>query len=191
MPTSDPTAFFSDVLSGPNLGINRWRLEFFEKWAAFEGCGAEWNPLATTWEGGEDPDDPWWNTFGENGQYHVRNYASRTAGLAATVGTLMLDYYIPVRATLATMEVTPRTWDAIRTWGTTGFVQALLDGWRPTADPIQPTLPMVIDAMNAAGIFDWQRGGYVTIEKTIQAAQLRENGILDRLDAIEAREGRS
>ena len=134
------------ILAG--LGLNRTpgRLLYLREWARFEGTGAAFNPLATTQPGGEAPADPYWNTFGDAGQYHVRNYATVEAGIAATITTLLNGRYNAVINSLAIERCDPAAITEIRTWGTTGFANTLEAGWKPapwtawqTAEPATPT----------------------------------------------------
>lgn len=119
------------ILAGLGLTVTMGRVAYLSEWARWEGTGARFNPLATTQPGGEDPADPYWNTFGAQGQYHVRNYASLERGIAATVDTLLNGYYNAVVNSLAIERCDPAAVQEIRTWGTTGFANTLAEGWKP------------------------------------------------------------
>ena len=60
-------------------------LRFIAAWTKAEGGSAKYNPTNTTlnWPGAT-----WYNTFGSQGQYHVKNYPGLEAGIMATVATL-------------------------------------------------------------------------------------------------------
>ncbi len=128
------------VITGLGLELTPWREEFFTEWARWEGTGAKHNPLATTQPGGEDPANPYWNTFGEEGQYHVRNYADEESGVAATVTTIRNGYYPHVLLTLQQQAVTNAEIVAaqIDKWGTTGFAVRLRAGWSPAGSTESP-----------------------------------------------------
>lgn len=146
--------YFSAVLTAMGLTPTEWRLAFFSQWARFEGTGAAWNPLATTQPGGEAPGNPYWNTFGDAGQYHVRNYASASDGVSATVATLQNGHYVDVlRAVEAESIADPiAVAGNIRTWGTTGFADRVEAGWVPSvkaAIPAAAPVPSLEERMAA------------------------------------------
>lgn len=120
------------------------------RWAPWEGTGAKFNPLATTQPGGEDPNDPYWNTFG-NG-YHVRNYATVDDGVEATYQTLVNGYYPNIEQAFKTGQI---NWSAmvpeIRKWGTSGLANAIESGQIPPAETVQGggSLPAIPSANNA------------------------------------------
>lgn len=137
------------------LDVTPWRLAFFEEWQRWEGTGAFFNPLATTQPGGEDSTSPYWNTFGPNGQYHVRNYASLDAGVAALAATIKNGYYPALVDALQRQVLDGPSQVAanIDTWGTSGFASALRAGWQPavTVTPETPggiTLGDVANSLN-------------------------------------------
>jgi hypothetical protein len=167
-----------------------WRQQFLTKWARCEGADAAWNPLCTTQPGGEDPANPYYNTFGTDGGTHVMNYSSLASGVAATVITLRNGRYPAILQTLATETIAPGTADQIRTWGTSPFAQELDAGWTPAPTPAARDLAAVIAALDAVGIWEWAAGGFSPLLETIRAAQARENAMLDRLAALETNTGR-
>lgn len=127
-------AFWHELLTiDLELDPDPWRIAFLEEWARWENTGARFNPLATTQPGHEDPNNPYWNTFGDNGQYHVRNYATFSAGITATGKTLLNGLYQPI------IDALYRHWihdaselaAALRTWGTKGFADIIEQGWHP------------------------------------------------------------
>ena len=132
-------AFFTDLCDQLALSPTPWRLTFLTEWALWENTGAGYNPLATTMPGGEDALNPWWNTFGDANQYHVRNYASGAKGVFATAKTLRLGYYDTIREALEneTISDRPGIAAALRTWGTIGFANEVANGWAPqdSTDP--------------------------------------------------------
>lgn len=129
--------FWGELCNVARLGsLTGWRREWFDEWARCEGSEAQHNPLATTEPGREDPANPWFNTFGHLGQYHVRNYVSLEAGAQQTAKTLTNGYYPNVVRALATERVEP--WyrraiaEQLRTWGSRIFADEIEDdGWEP------------------------------------------------------------
>lgn len=98
--------FFTRVCGGMGWEPSAWRLAIFGEWARSEGMPLEetWNPLATTrvspaavrnggFEIGFGPGN--WNSVG------VGVYRDEAAGVAATVETLLLDYYPTIRRCFA------------------------------------------------------------------------------------------
>lgn len=108
---SEALAFYVDVLRGLNLTPSYNRIRFLSAWRVAEGGQATWNPFNTTWTGGASS---WYNSVG------VRNYPTREAGLAATLGTLRLRYYPDLRARLERddpAELVAKS-PNLKTWGT-------------------------------------------------------------------------
>lgn len=68
-------------------------LAFFECWQGAEGGRAKHNPWNNTepW-----PGDSYYNSFGPQGQYHVRNYPTMGAGVAATVKIFHQENFAPL-----------------------------------------------------------------------------------------------
>jgi hypothetical protein len=102
----DAEEFFAGVCRGMGWEPSVWRLAVFAEWARHEGMPFEqtWNPLATTrvsapavrdsaYDIGFGPGN--WNSVG------VGVYRDATAGVAATVETLRLDYYPAIRRCFA------------------------------------------------------------------------------------------
>ena len=83
-------AFANAVLEAMGADTSRGTIEALVAWMGKENTKAGFNPLATTLDYGENT---WFNTFGDQGQYHVRNYADFQTGVEATVRTLRGGYY--------------------------------------------------------------------------------------------------
>ena len=130
-----PTGFFELLCSAMGLAASDARLRFLNRWADFENTGAKFNPLATTMPGGEDANAPYWNTFGPNGEYHVRNYSNMANGVAATAATITQANFTPIRNTLINEANQPGLADNIRLWGTTGFANLIDGGWNAFSAP--------------------------------------------------------
>lgn len=98
-PSPSLRQFFSDVLGGIGAPATEENITFLYAQALAEngaikngynqGNGAVNNPLDTTqpW-----PNDSNFNSFGPNGEYHVRNYATYSDGVNATVKTMLGGY---------------------------------------------------------------------------------------------------
>lgn len=96
-------------------------VEFLDEWQKYEGGTAAYNPLNTTLE---MPGSTEYNSAG------VQEYQSAEQGAEATVSTLKNGYYPDVLAALksgAPLQYENRSAliADIRTWGTTGFADAL------------------------------------------------------------------
>lgn len=83
-------AFANAVLEAMGADTSRSTTEALVAWMGKENTKAGFNPLATTLDYGENT---WFNTFGDQGQYHVRNFADFQTGVEATVRTLRGGYY--------------------------------------------------------------------------------------------------
>lgn len=83
-------AFANAVLKAMGADTSRSTTEALVAWMGKENTKAGFNPLATTLDYGENT---WFNTFGDQGQYHVRNFADFQTGVEATVRTLRGGYY--------------------------------------------------------------------------------------------------
>ncbi len=83
-------AFANAVLEAMGADTSRGTIEALVAWMGKENTKAGFNPLATTLDYGENT---WFNTFGDQGQYHVRNFADFQTGVEATVKTLLGGYY--------------------------------------------------------------------------------------------------
>ena len=83
-------AFANAVLEAMGADTSRGTIEALVAWMGKENTKAGFNPLATTLDYGENT---WFNTFGDQGQYHVRNFADFQTGVEATVRTLRGGFY--------------------------------------------------------------------------------------------------
>lgn len=103
-----------------------------DEWAEWEGCGAEYNPLATT-QPGFDELRPDWNDLG------VKRFRDLDHGVRATATTMTNGLYQEILEILAKHEIRrpERVASQLRTWGTMGFATAIQQGWHPA--PIDPT----------------------------------------------------
>lgn len=140
---AERSAFLADVLAALHIPPTPWALTFLGRWADWEGCAAQYNPLATERPvpaADLDPAHPLFNDAPGGG---VKNYADRDAGVRATAETLALPAYAPVRAALRADRIAdrPAVVAAVRTWGTTGFASALADGWTPTGRAVVSRTP--------------------------------------------------
>lgn len=134
---SDALAFYVDTLRAMGMPATFNRLRFLSAWRVAEGGRASWNPFNTTWSGGASSR---YNHVG------VRNYPNRAAGLAATVGTLRLRYYVDLRDRLQRddpAEVIASS-PNLRTWGTGGGVARVLQA---SPGPIAYSAPMFAEAV--------------------------------------------
>lgn len=101
-------------VTSPNLtGIVSWEIQE----SGDPANAAENNPLNTTedWPGATD-----FNSFGPNGEYHVKNYASINDGILATTAALFNGHYTEVIAALEAANDAQRVIDAVMAspWGT-------------------------------------------------------------------------
>jgi len=161
------------------------RIEWFTKWAAGEGTGAHFNPLATTLPGLEDPTDPFWNTFTIPGGavLHVRNYKDLASGVVQTANTIRQANFALILQSLQQEQVIPGVAAVIRSsWGTTAFADQLDSGWVPTGWGT-PTVfhPVTLDELvaylgGADAIRTWNANGnsltigYGNLSKQVQDA---------------------
>ena len=92
-------------------------------WMQGENTRAGNNPLATTWSEYDNQGATWFNTFGDEGQYHVRNYATPEQGVEATVKTLQQGYYTDIVAALQRGTTTDELESLVQQspWGTKNF----------------------------------------------------------------------
>ncbi len=128
-----PAGYFEAVIQGLGLPVDSWRLEFFTHWQPFENTTAKFNPLATTQHmPGSTPlgGDP-----NQNNGNPVQEYLTFADGVAATVKTLQNGDYPAIIAALWTEKIVNRAELVadIRTWGTSGFADAVNAGWTPTS----------------------------------------------------------
>ena len=114
----DLDRFLASVLRGLGMEPTEWRMNMMREWAAGEGTGAGYNPLATTQQGLEDPEDPYWN---DNGGNPVKNYRDFDSGVAQTVRTLKNGYYDKILASFQNEAIVPGAGNEARTWGTVHF----------------------------------------------------------------------
>ncbi len=115
--------FFADMLEQElSIAANDFALDALEVWRRYENTGADWNPLATTWE---MPGSWDYNSVG------VQNYPDRTTGIQATGNTLALSYYDAIR-TMFREEAFNHSQirSALVTWSGEGaYVDNLLGEW--------------------------------------------------------------
>lgn len=102
------------LLEAMGLAPTPARRLFLQAWAACEGGTAHYNPLNTTLKVAGS------TTYNSAG---VQNFPDELAGIAATLLTLRLHFYVQLRAALATpslsaLDILGRSDSAIRTWGT-------------------------------------------------------------------------
>lgn len=181
-----------------------WRMQFVQEWARFEANTVEGtpinNPLATTQPSDRElAGDPYWNTFGDQGQYHVRNYADEGAGVDASVVTIRNGYYNRVLLSLREQTIANPAGvaDELSKWGTTGFAARVRDGWTPDqarelpapAAPPETALGRLLLATygSAARLSALEENGNPPLEERVDRME-REGGWLDQaLDALAAR----
>lgn len=156
--------FFAALADRLNLARTPWRRAWFDRWSDFEGT-PDWihNPLATTHPGRRSTEDIGWGPGkwnNANPPLGVGIYADELAGVEATAATLNNGYYPAVLQALRDQRVDDGVVVAsqIRTWGTTGFADAIRDGWLPDEAAATPTeltgnietrLQSLNDAVNA------------------------------------------
>lgn len=109
------------VLGLLQCSVTPENVRFLDEWQEYEGGGAAFNPLNTTWK---IPGSTDYNSAG------VQNYDSAQQGTLATVKTLKDGYYPKVLAALESgkpLEFEDRKGLAanISTWGTSGFARKL------------------------------------------------------------------
>jgi len=92
-----PNGYFQSVLGLLSAPVSAENLRACHAWQKAEGGTAHNNPWNTTLDA---PGATWYNTFGNHGQYHVRNYPSEHSGVHATVSTLMSTHYDHIVAAL-------------------------------------------------------------------------------------------
>lgn len=166
-----PDTFAIRLLDKLELVPTAERIAFLVEWMRHEGTGARFNPLATTQPGGEYEPDPFWNTFGPNGEYHVRNYDSLDAGIEATAATLNNGRYGAVLTSLAALGVHPEASRQIRVWGTTSFADQLDAGWTPFPRSVTLSDLDSYEILSATGVIEWYEAGNIRLKPTIAALQ--------------------
>ncbi len=137
------TAFFEEVLRRLGIPVNPMAIEMLRAWQQDKQSNDCWNPLETTRP-----------LQGCTTGARARHFQTRDIGIQATVETLNLPYYAPIRALFAQQ---PPDWGAVhaalRTWGgcSDGTCQALLQQWQqiwaryhaptPTPSPVPTPTP--------------------------------------------------
>ncbi len=136
------TAILTKLGAPPSVN----NVAILDEWQHYEGGSAANNPLDTTRSGyaGETP----YNTFGND--EHVWNYPDLETGAQATADTLRNGYYPAIVAALGA-DLPRVQWDGdaaiiaeLRTWGTTGFADALTSAApapAPAPAPVAATSP--------------------------------------------------
>jgi hypothetical protein len=123
----DDEKFYEKILQLIGAPITDENLKFLYAWRQAEGGTAAWNPFNTTWARGFKT-----TPYNCNKGFPVKNYASRSDGLTATVNTLQQNYYSKIRNGLINNEGAAQisTYiDEISLWGTgTGINTALAGG---------------------------------------------------------------
>lgn len=121
----DTEAYYSQVLAGAGLPDTPTNRAFLAAWATQEGGAggsrALYNPLNTTWK------KPGATAFNYNNGNPVKNYSTYEDGVSATVSTLNLKYYAPIRQAMSSGNLTPAqiinspgVKEALNTWGSGG-----------------------------------------------------------------------
>lgn len=119
----DLNDFFTKVLTGLKLPVTETNLSFFREWANHEKRSAGkphgFNPLNTSFNLTSDSGMTTFNS------HNVRNYSTLNNGVTATIKTLNLGYYKPIREALAQGYADrqdiynhPGVSKAFKTWGT-------------------------------------------------------------------------
>lgn len=124
--TAETVSFLTDVLIG--LGIanpNQYQIQFMKAWRQHEGGKAAWNPFNST------INKPGATIFNSA---TVKNYPDRATGLAATLGTLNLNYYKEVVKVIKNIKIEKDINKAMQTvndspWGS-NFNPPLAGNWR-------------------------------------------------------------
>lgn len=128
------SVFIPPLYSALNLPATQGRIDWANHWAAGENTNALWNPFATTYP---EPDwelssNPYFNSFGPNDQYHVRNYRDLASGVAATVATIRQFNFSLILNSLKQQRVLAGVGQVMRdTWGTFAFGTELINGYVP------------------------------------------------------------
>lgn len=120
------------VLLLVNAPVTEQNVKFLDAWQSYEGGTARNNPLNTTQPApGATP----YNTLSGGG--HVWSYPNPSVGAQATAETLKNNYYPDLLQAIRSgdpfsfiakerlTDSTPNAIEQIRTWGTTGFANAL------------------------------------------------------------------
>jgi hypothetical protein len=103
--------FFEQVLSGLGIPYSDFAYNALVHWSTKENTRAYWNPLATTHRITDKS-----CTFNTA---NVQNYISKGDGIDATVWTLSLGYYAPIRNMLSLKAFDEQAIiNALNTWGT-------------------------------------------------------------------------
>lgn len=128
------------VLEGIGAPITHENVAFLQHWAFMEAGTAAYNPLNTTQfvTGATN-----YNSFGDRGEFHVRNYPNEDSGVAATIQTLQNGRFNHILRglqsgnPLSTGSVNVAR--ELNTWGTIHFAEEIRAGtWSPTPSPTHP-----------------------------------------------------
>lgn len=84
------TGFYQELLRAVGAPVTRENLRALLAWQRAEGGRATYNPFNTTQPAAGAT---WYNTFGPNGEFHVRNYPDAETGRHATATTLLNGRY--------------------------------------------------------------------------------------------------
>lgn len=121
------------VLQGIGAPITHENVAFLQHWAFMEAGTAAYNPLNTTQfvTGATN-----YNTFGDRGQFHVRNYPNERSGVAATVQTLKNGRFNHILQGLQSGNPLSAGSESVardlKTWGTIHFAEEISGGtWNP------------------------------------------------------------
>lgn len=121
------------VLQGIGAPITHGNVAFLQRWAFMEAGTAAYNPLNTTQyvTGATN-----YNTFGDRGQFHVRNYPNEDSGLAATIQTLRNGRFNHILQGLQSgnplSSGSLNVARDLKTWGTIHFAEEISGGnWNP------------------------------------------------------------
>lgn len=133
------SVFIPPLCDALQLPVTQGRIDWFNHWANGERTNALWNPFATTlpapqWELSSNP---WFNSFGPNGSYHVRNYKDLASGVAATAQTIRQtelpgDFHLIYNSLQQQRVLMGVAAVMSSTWGTVAFANELSGGWVPT-----------------------------------------------------------
>jgi len=114
--------FFEEVLRGLGLPVTEFGVRALDRWQDWENTNACWNPLATTRR-----IPGWLCNFNGVG---VQNYRDQSMGIRATVETLKLSYYTPIRQAFACQGFDHNAIkQSLRTWGTCSDCTAHVNEW--------------------------------------------------------------
>jgi hypothetical protein len=122
----DDGTFYGEILQLIGAPITDENLKFLYAWKQGETGAAAWNPFNTTWARGFKT-----TPYNCNDGFPVKNYASRSDGLIATVNTLQQNDYNKIRNGLINNEGAYQisTYiDELYKWGTGNLINKILAG---------------------------------------------------------------